>query len=70
MVPDCGYQLRRIEVEAIGQLDAQRFTFDGNGQSVVLKDSFGSQGRGRVFGHFGAPIAVIPVFEIDKFVAQ
>ena len=70
MVPDCGYQLRRIEVEAIGKLTAQHFIFESNGLSFDLKMPVGSQGHGYVTGRFEAPIDKNPAFEVDAFVVH
>ncbi len=70
MVPDCGYQLRRLEVEAIGQLTAQHFIFESNRLSFGLKKPVDRQGHGRVTGRFEAPIAKDPLFEVDAFVVH
>ena len=70
MVPDCGYKLRRMEVEATGQLTAQHFIFESNGQSFDLAMSVDRQGHGHVTGHFEAPITKNPSLEVDAFVAH
>jgi hypothetical protein len=69
MVPDCGYKLRRIEVEAIGQLDQRRFIFDSNRQVVNLEAPATKRGHGKLIGHFEAPITPRPTLTIISFEA-
>ena len=70
MVPDCGYKLRRIEVEATGRLSERRFLFESNGQSVDLTNPAANRGHGHIRGHFEAPSAPTPMLALDAFVAQ
>ena len=70
MVPDCGYKLRRIEVEAIGQLDQRRFIFDSNGQVVDLKAPAATRGHGNLVGHFEAPSTPRPARTGSSFEAD
>ena len=66
-VPDCGYKLRRIEVEADGRLDQDGFTFDSNGQRVALERPSSVVGPGHIRGSFVAPIAATPRLSVEIF---
>ena len=66
-VPDCGYKLRRIEVEADGQLTGDWFVFEGSDQRVPVAATDGLGGHGRIRGHFEAPIGPTPQLVVDSF---
>lgn len=68
-VPDCGYQLRRIEVDAIGTVDAGAFVFESSGQRFALVEAPERQGRGRLVGSFEMPIEEHPELTADTFSA-
>jgi hypothetical protein len=68
-VPDCGYQLRRIEVEAEGRLEEAAFVFASNGLRVTLDEAAAVRGVGRVTGSFEAPIGDPPQFTVEAFEA-
>ena len=66
-VPDCGYKLRRIEVEAEGRLEEGAFVFASNGLRVTLDDAAIARGTGRVTGSFEAPIDASPLLTVEAF---
>lgn len=68
-VPDCGYKLRRIEVDAAGSLEEHAFVFASNGLRVQLAAPAAERGAGRVTGSFEAPIADAPQLTIEAFEA-
>ena len=68
-VPDCGYQLRRVEVEAAGSLEEHAFVFASNGLRVTLDEAAAVRGVGRVTGSFEAPIGDPPQFTVEAFEA-
>ena len=69
-VPDCGYKLRRIEVEARGRLEQRAFVFASNGLRVALDAAAAVRGEGRVTGSFEAPIGAAPQLTVEAFEAQ
>jgi len=69
MVPDCGYKLRRIEVEAVGKLEDRRFIFDSNGQTAGLDEPSTMRGHGLLHGRFEAPVEESPRLQVDSFKA-
>ena len=68
-VPDCGYKLRRVEVEAAGSLEEHAFVFASNGLRVTLDEAAAVRGVGRVTGSFEAPIGDPPQFTVEAFEA-
>ncbi len=68
-VPDCGYKLRRIEVEAEGRLHENAFVFASNGLRVTLDEAAAARGVGRVIGSFEAPIGDPPQLQVEAFEA-
>ena len=66
-VPDCGYKLRRIEVDAIGRLEEDAFVFASNGLRVRIEAPAAKRGVGRVTGSFEAPIGEAPQLTIEAF---
>lgn len=68
-VPDCGYKLRRIEVDAAGRLEEDAFVFASNGLRVTLDEAAAARGVGRVTGSFEAPIGDPPQLTVEAFEA-
>ena len=66
-VPDCGYKLRRIEVEAAGRLEEDAFVFASSGLRVTLDDAANARGVGRITGSFEAPIDASPLLTVEAF---
>lgn len=69
-VPDCGYKLRRVEVEAAGRLEEDAFVFASNGLRVPLRAPSAAQGEGRVVGRFEAPVDDTAQLTVTAFTPQ
>jgi len=73
MVPDCGYQLRRIELQADGELreqsdlppgSAPQFVVAGSGQRINLAGPVEQRGRVWLTGQFQAPVGEQPLLVV------
>lgn len=67
-VPDCGYKLRRIEFQAVGELAGDRFVIAGSGQVVNLSDAAVAAGQGELRGAFEAPVTESSQLVVESFV--
>ena len=67
-VPDCGYKLRRIEFQAVGELAGARFVVAGSGQVVNLSDAAVAAGQGELRGAFEAPVTESSQLVVESFV--
>ena len=66
-VPDCGYKLRRLEVEAEGRLEEDAFVFASSGLRVTLDDMATARGVGQITGSFEATIDASPLLTVKAF---
>jgi len=80
MVPDCGYELRRIEFEAEGELRAapvsdggdsvSRFVISGSGQRILLASPVDKRGLVWLTGRFEPPVGKEPKLIVERVVAR
>jgi len=66
-VPDCGYKLRRLEVDAVGRIEPGAFVFESSGQRFELAEPSPHRGHGRLTGSFEMPIAATPKLTLRTF---
>lgn len=66
-VPDCGYKLRVLEVEAAGRVADGHFIFASSQQRVKLQSSPGASGSGVLRGHFEVPVTPQSPVVVDSF---
>lgn len=66
-VPDCGYKLRVLEVEAVGHVADGYFIFASSKQRVKLQSSTVEDGDGVLRGHFEVPITAESPLVLDAF---
>ena len=66
-VPDCGYKLRRIELEATGRLEGDAFVVDSSKQRFELSSPPETLGHGVLRARFEAPVAQPPELIFDAF---
>lgn len=69
-VPDCGYKLRRIELQAVGELIEGRFVVAGSGQAIDLLGVAVASGQGELRGSFEAPITESPKLVVESFATR
>ena len=78
LVPDCGFELRRIEFQAEGELRTEppgadsppRFFVSGSGQRITLASPVEERGLVRLRGRFESPVGKNPKLIVDHVAPQ